>query len=462
MPEITEAELPANAKPLWLKALTALQSTNHEYAITLLQAVLKESPSFLDARKLLRKCEVQLYGSTHKKSSFFGIQTGGMSTMKLQSAAKKDPLGTIYLIEKDLEKSPYDEQLNELLFDTCLKLELFETAAFALETVRKGHPENSKLLHKLASFYITQNQAERAIEVYNDIIKHNPTDGTAIKGSKDAAARASMQKQKWDENSDIKSLMRNASEAQELEQASRVGLTRQQLEQRRDLTIEKYNADPNHLATVKELAAIYEQIEDWHNAFTFYDWAHSLSSSDVALATKANTMRNLAIELDLQQLGDALKEDPNNEELRASLAQRRTDRLAEQVEDAKRQVDQNPTDPQLRFDLGNALYQLGDFSAAIPHLQQATKNPHIRIKVLLMLARTFQAKGMLDIAIKQLSDALSDLTSMDATKKEILFEKGLIHQQLGDSSSALDCFKQIYEVDYSYKDVAQRVESSYQ
>ena len=54
------------------------------------------------------------------------------------------------------------------------------------------------------------------------------------------------------------------------------------------------------------------------------------------------------------------------------------------------------TDPQLRFELGTALYNSGDHSAAIPHLQQATRNPHIRTKVLLLLGRTFRAKGMFD------------------------------------------------------------------
>jgi len=125
-------------------------------------------------------------------------------------------------------------------------------------------------------------------------------------------------------------------------------------------------------------------------------------------------------------------------------------------------VDQNPTDPQLRFELGNALYLAGDHSAAIPHLQQATRNPHIRTKVLLVLGRTFKAKNMFDLSIKQYSDALSDLHAMDNTKKEVLYEKGLIHDEMGDKVQALDCFKQIYEIDYGYRDVAQRVEASYQ
>jgi tetratricopeptide (TPR) repeat protein len=461
MPEITEKELPPNLKPLWLKALTAVQASNLDYAITLLQGVLKESPGFLEGRKLLRKCEVQNAGGAKKKGGLFGIQTGGMSVMKLQNQAKKDPLATIPLIEKELEKDPFNDQANDLLFDVFLKLEHFESAAFALETVRRGSPENAKLLHKLAAFYITREQPTLAAEVYNDIIKHHPTDGVAIKGSKDASARASMQKQKWDENADMRSLMKDSAQFEELEKASRTGLTMEQLLERRDNVIEKYSTDPNHLATVKELAGIYEQLEDWHNAHTFFAWAHSLSNGDVALATKASAMNDHAIEADLKQLEAEAAADPHNVELKAALEARRADRLAEQVVEAQRRVDQNPTDPQLRFELGNALYNSGDFSAAIPHLQQATRNPHIRTKVLLTLARCFKAKNMFDLAIKQLSDALADLHTMDSTKKEVLYEKGHIHAEMSDKTSALDCFKQIYEVDYGYRDVAQRVEASY-
>jgi tetratricopeptide (TPR) repeat protein len=459
MPEITEKDLPANLKPLWLKALSAVQTSNLTYGISLLQAVLKDAPGFLDGRKMLRKCEFQVAGPPKKKGGLFGMQTGGGT--KLAGQAKKDPAGTIALIEKELEKDPYNDASNDLLFDTFLKLDMFDSAAFALETVRKSNPENSKLLHKLAEFYISREQPMTASEVYNDIIKHHPTDGAAIKGSKDCSARASMQKAKWDENSDMRSLMKNTAEFEELEKASRTGLTKDQLEERRDRTVEKYNADPNHLATVKDLAGLYEQLEDWHNAHTFYSWAHSLSNGDVALATKSGNMKDRALETDLKNLEAGVAADPDNEELKAALAARRSDRLAEQVQEAQKRVDQNPTDPQLRFELGSALYNVGDHSAAIPHLQQATRNPHIRTKVLLLLGRTFRAKGMFDLSIKQLSDALADLVAMDNMKKEVLYEKGLIHTEVGDKESALDCFKQIYEVDYGYRDVASRVESSY-
>lgn len=459
MPEITEKDLSATLKPLWLKALSAVQTSNLTYAISLLQAVLKDEPGFIEGRKLLRKVEVQHTGGAKKKSGgLFGLQAGNM---KLSAAAKKDPLSSLPLIEKELESDPYNESINDLLFDTCIKIDFHETAAFALETIRKGHPENSKLLHKLAEYYLSRNEPMQASEVYNDIVKHSPADSVAIKGAKDSSAKASMMKQKWDEKSDIRSLMRDAGQAQDLEKESRTGLTKEQLEERRDRIIDKYNADPNNLATVKDLAGIYEQLEDWHNALTFYGWAHTLSNGDVALTNKAAAMKDKAAAQDLQSLEDAAAADPSNEELQAQLDARKAERIAEQVEEAKKRVEQNPTDPQLRFDLGSALYLAGDYSGAIPHLQQATRNPHIRTKVLLTLARTFKAKGMFDLAVKQLSDALADLHVMDNTKKEVLYDKGVLHDELGDKPSALDSFKQIYEVDYGYRDVAQRVESSY-
>jgi hypothetical protein len=50
---------------------------------------------------------------------------------------------------------------------------------------------------------------------------------------------------------------------------------------------------------------------------------------------------------------------------------------------------------------------------------------------------------------------------MDATKKEITYNLGLVYEQMGDAEKSIACMKQIYEADYGYRDVAPRVESSY-
>ena len=460
MPESSESELAPNVKALWLKALSAVQTNNHGYAVKLIQTVLKDAPTFLEGRQVLRKCEIVVTGGPKKKSSFLGMKTGG-GFGKISSQIKKDPVAALPMVEEELEKDPFNPELNDLLFEAFKAMGLIESAAFALETVRKGHPEEAKLLHKLAEFYLGHEMHQKAAEVYRDIIKHHPTDGSAIKGEKDSTARASMQKGGWSEQADMKNLMRHQGQAAELEAQSKSGLTKDQLEDRRDRLIAKYNEDANQLPVVKDLANIFEQLEDWANANTFYSWGFTLSNGDVALQTKAGQMNDRVQEEHMKELEARAASSPDDPEVQAMLAERKAARVAEAVEEAKRRVDQNPTDPVSRYELGQAYFNAGDYSNAIPHLQQAKRNPHIQSKVLLLLGLTFKAKGMLDMAVKQLSDALGDLLGMDNTKKEVLYEKGLIHEEMGDKAGALDAFKQIYEVDYGYRDVAQRVESSY-
>jgi len=47
------------------------------------------------------------------------------------------------------------------------------------------------------------------------------------------------------------------------------------------------------------------------------------------------------------------------------------------------------------------------------------------------------------------------------TKKDICYELGLIAEELGDAAKAAGYYKQIYQVDIGYKDVAERVERIY-
>lgn len=460
MPETSESELAPNVKALWLKALSAVQTNNHGYAVKLIQTVLKDAPTFLEGRQVLRKCEIVICGGPKKKSGFLGMKTGG-GFGKIASQVKKDAVAALPMIEEELEKDPFNPELNDHLFEAFNALGWLESAAFALETIRKGHPEEAKLLHKLAEFYLGHEQFQKAAEVYRDIIKNHPADGTAIKGEKDCTARASMQKGGWSEQADMKSLMRHQGQSAELEAQSKSGLTKDQLEDRRDRLIAKYNEDANQLSVVKDLANIFEQLEDWGNAHTFYAWGFTLSNGDVALQAKAGQMHDKVQEQHMKELEARAASNPDDPEVQAMLAERKAARIAEAVEEAKRRVDQNPTDPVSRYELGQAYFNAGDYSNAIPHLQQAKRNPHIQSKVLLLLGLTFKAKGMLDMAVKQLSDALGDLVGMDNTKKEVLYEKGLIHEAMGDQAGALEAFKQIYEVDYGYRDVAQRVESSY-
>jgi len=63
--------------------------------------------------------------------------------------------------------------------------------------------------------------------------------------------------------------------------------------------------------------------------------------------------------------------------------------------------------------------------------------------------------------VSRFQEADAELKQMDATKKEVLYEMALIFEKLEKKDEALAALKQIYEVDYGYRDVAERVEAAY-
>lgn len=78
-----------------------------------------------------------------------------------------------------------------------------------------------------------------------------------------------------------------------------------------------------------------------------------------------------------------------------------------------------------------------------------------------LLGCCYRELEMFDLAAKQLEEASKEIVSMDRTKKEIVYNLGLVYERMSQTEKSLNCMKQIYEVDYGYKDVAKRVESSY-
>ena len=192
---------------------------------------------------------------------------------------------------------------------------------------------------------------------------------------------------------------------------------------------------------------------------------HKATLTDSSLPVKARVQKLRSgagesfatLKAELEANPDAPDAAHKRAEFEELLAARRT----RQIASTKDRVEKNPTDLQLRFEYGAALLAGGQLSEAIAELQKAKNNPNIRNRSTLMLARCYEQKGIYDLALRQLNECAQELLGMDSTKKEVLYAKGLIHEKLGQKEAALEDFKQIYEVDYGYLDVAQRVESSY-
>ena len=460
----TEKELGETQRSHWLKAVAAIELRNFDYAISLLQTILKQEPQFLTGRQLLRRTEVTKSKSV--KKSFFNISTAPIAVMKAQREIKKDPKRAVEMLETILEKEPYNRQANLVLKEAAVAAGWPEIGVFALRTLLEENPRDVKVLHELGRLHHELGESEREVEIYNRITEINPLDAEALRLGKDASAHASMTTGGWTQAVSYRDLIKDKEMAVSIEQQSRMRLTGESLDKQIAETHALQQAEPRNIDLARRLGALNEQKDDIAAAIGWYQYAADLTKgADAGLIRKVSDLKTRGLEREIAAHEEFLSTHAADHELSAKKTEElkvaKKKRAEILVEDARKRVEQNPTDLQLRFELGEHLVNAGHFREALPELQRARQNPNARLKAMNMLGRCYSDLGMLDLAMKQLQEASQEVLAMDAMKKEIIYNLGLVYERMGEREKSLGCMKQIYEADYGYKDVATRVESSY-
>jgi tetratricopeptide (TPR) repeat protein len=464
MPVKTEKELNETQRSHWLKAVAAIELRNFGYAISLLQGILKQEPQFLTGRQLLRRTEVTKSNSA--KKSYFNISTAPIAVMKAQREIKKDPKHAVEMLEKVLEEEPYHRQANLVLKEAAVAAGWPEIGVFALRTLLEQNSRDVKVLHELGRLYHELGESEREVEIYNQIAEINPLDAEARRLGKDASAHASMKSGGWTEAESYRDLIKDKEAAISLEQQSRMRLTGESLDQQIAETYARQKREPTNIDLARRLGALNEQKDDFEAAIGWYQYAADLTKgADAGLVRKVSYLKIKRLEREIATLEEFLSTHDAAHELYGKKSEElkvaKKNRAEILLDDARNRVERNPTDLQLRFELGEHLVDAGCFREAVAELQRARQNPNARLKAMNLLGRCYGELGMLDLAMKQLEEASREILSMDAMKKEILYNLGLVHERLGEREKSLNCMKQIYQADYGYKDVAKRVESSY-
>lgn len=461
----SEKDLNESQRSLWLKAVAAIELRNFDYAISLLQSILKQEPEFLTGRQLLRRAEVTKHKTT--KKSFFNISTAPIAVMKAQRDVKKHPKHAVEAIEKVLEEEPYHRQANLVLKEAAVAAGWPEVAVFALRTLLEENPRDVKVLHDLGRLLRQIGESEQEVEIYNRIIEIDPLDAEASRLGKDASARASMTSGGWTKAESYRDLIKDKEVAVSLEQQSRMHLAGEALDRQIAETEARQKVEPQNVDHARRLGALNEQKGDFEAAIHWYQRAVDLTGGgDTGIIRKVSDLKMSQAEREIAQNEEFLAghstADPSfkkrTEELRAA-KKKRAEML---VEEAQKRVERDPTDLQLRFELGEQLVNAAHFRKALPELQRARQNPNARLKAMNLLGLCYLELGMLDLATRQLEEASHEILAMDAMKKEIVYNLGLVYERSGDREKSLGCMKQIYEAHYGYKDVAGRVESSYQ
>jgi len=251
-------------------------------------------------------------------------------------------------------------------------------------------------------------------------------------------------------------ILKDKGEAVSLEQASRVVKSDDVAQN----LITEYEArlqnEPGNLKVMRNVAELYAQKKDFDKALGYFERIRTAENAADPSLEKVIAETNLK---KFDYLKSQLDTGAPDYDQRA--AEIDLQKIAFQLEACRRRAEKYPTDLQIRFELGQLFYNAGKYNEATQEFQKAQNNPQRRLASIMYLGRCFAKKGMNDMAARRFQDALKEKLGFDDEKKEMLYDLGCVFEKMNKPDEAIEQFKQIYEADIGYRDVAAKVDAYY-
>ncbi|MES2694634.1 MAG: tetratricopeptide repeat protein [Verrucomicrobiota bacterium] len=463
MPEVPVSSLDPRHQKLVENARIALERGNLDYVIEVTSQVLRMTPGCLPVRRLQRVA--QLRQNRGKGGGFMGKAFGGLSAAPFMfgGGAKKDPAKHLESAETLLAKDPTNVSALKMLADAAAALELKETVAFALDAIRELEPGNRANLLALGEALLVAGKAVEAVAIADEILKTKPADAEAQDLMRKASIAQTVNKGNWEEKGSFRDKLRNEAQAISLEQASKVVTGDDMTQRLLTEALGRVATEPNNLNHYRSVSQAYKQLGNLEEALSWLRKARELpvGKADSALEKQESELATAVVEKHMNEAQAAVTAAPNDEAAKAKLVAA-TKELAEfKLTESKRYVERYPNDYAARYALGMLLLETGQTDPAIGQFQQAQKGPQVRVPSLIGLGRAFKTKRLFDLAVSQFNTAKNELSTMDETKKEVIYELGTCYELMGKPELAIEEFKVIYSEDIGYRDVADKVNAFY-
>ena len=456
--EPADKPVPQNIRNLHLKAVSTLER-NPDLAIDMLLRCVQSCPWFLEARTTLRKAEIGRYLLKHNGKvsvSPLAAASAFFPKMKVNGLLKKGKsLEALWECEKLLQNDPLNIHLVKLFAETAIKAGRSPAGLMTMELAKDHIPANDvEAVAVLGRLYYQTQDYKKAIECLERVHRARPADAEIAKMLKDAEAlSASGNWEKAAEAGDFRKALQNKKQVEELDAANKSVKTASDAATLIADTLRKIEKEPKNVNYYLSLVGLYLQQKQYQPALDAIERARSVVGQDPALDLRYASVKIEQFDAEIAALTEAGDAE--------GAANKQAERDQYVFDDIAERVQRYPNDQHLRFQLGEQYWKYGYPDEAIQQFQISQKSPKDRVMSLYLMAQCFQQKGMLDMAVEQLSGALEQLPTMDRQKMDVFYLLGEISEQEGKLDEASKYFKEIYRADVTYKDVADRVQRIY-
>jgi tetratricopeptide (TPR) repeat protein len=461
MAEKTISQIPRPLREQYEKGKTAFDRKNFDYAIAIFNEVLKQEPAFYDCREALRATQFKKSGGG---GGFFKKMLSGAGSQPMLAKGQldlmKNPAAALATAEQILNGDPNNAAAHKLLGEAAMLCELPKTAILSLEIATKNAPKDEDIRKNLARAYSAAGQGDAAENIFTELMRLHPADLRLVQELKDISAKKTLTEGGYEALSDgsgsYRDILKNKDQSVAMEQENRQVKTGDLSQKMIAEYEERLVKEPKNLKLLRNVAELHEQQKDFDKALETY---HRMEAQEGG--TDASLQKVIA-ETTIKKLNHAIEQlDPQAPGGAEKIKQLEAERDAFLLADCEQRVEKYPNDLVIRFDLGKLYFQTGKISEAIKEFQKAQNNPNKRIQALSYLGQCFAQLGMNDMAARSLQNAIKEKIAFDDEKKEMIYALAVVLEKMGKKEESMDQYKQIYEVDAGYKDVAKKVEDYY-
>jgi len=439
----------------------AALKSNFDYAIDMYKQACKLVPDNLVYRQALRGIERRKFnGDPGKVGMLVGAKNQPL-LMRAKSAKSKGNYNqAIEFCEDAFVNNPWDVGAARVAAEAAEQAGMLLLAQWFVETVQ-ANTKDVDFVKFAAHIHEVNESWQKAISCWEQVKKLSPNDQDANRQINALSAAGTIKRAGLEDHLDQRATAaaKAAAEPAEGLEAKLERLKQEQLTPEQRL-VKEIMANPAAVHAYVDLADIYKKHGDLDKAEKVLAKGRKANPNDHGLAsiyedTQISRLRKARDSQ--QQRAQQYSED--------TAAKAKLDQLTEmlnkyEVEAFRRRVQLHPEDSKLHFDLGVILARVGDHDGAIAEFQQArsSTNPTQKLQALYHLGLSFEANNSAKLAERNYKEAIKLLDPEDKDNFLALhYQLGRVSETLGNNEAVEEHYNEVAAIDYSYRDVAQRL-----
>jgi tetratricopeptide (TPR) repeat protein len=445
------------AKTFFQYGNDAAMKSNFDYAIDMYRQACKHDPDNMVYRQSLRGIERKKFGNAPGKvGKLVGMRVQPILMRAKSARSKGNHQQALEVCEEAFVHNPWDIGAARVAAEAAEGLGFLALAEWFVESVQMVATD-ADFFRFSADVHEHNESWQKAIQCWEQVRKINPNDQDVSRKINALSAAGTIKRAGLDDA--IDSRVNPAAEVDSAEslQAKLEKMKYEQLTPEAKL-IKEIVADPKAVHAYLHLADYYRQRGELEKSEKVLAKGIKFNPDDAGLLSTYEDTQIGRLKRAIDGQTQRVKEHPEDTGAKVKLDELTAMYNKYEVQAYRRRVALYPEDANTHYQLGVILARTGAHDEAIAEFQQASSSPAHKVNARYQMGLSFEANNVLKLAERSYREALKAVEPEDTDNfKALHYQLGRVSEASGNSEAAAEHYHEVAAIDYSYRDVAQRL-----